>query len=235
MRPTDRLFEIIQILRGGPGPHRAADLAESLEVSVRTIYRDIAALQAMRVPILGEAGIGYVLRRGYDLPPVNFDIEEAEAISVGLAMLARTGDAGLQSAAVRAARKLSEATPLTDALMTTSWGVPDQALLSDIRAAIRDEQALATLYEGMDGSLTRRTILPIALIYYAEVTVLAAWCRLRGDFRHFRPDRIHECRPAGESFAGEGAPLRRKWEAARQADPAAGRLAGQRSNSTKTG
>ncbi|WP_193172860.1 helix-turn-helix transcriptional regulator [Nisaea nitritireducens] len=235
MRPTDRLFEVIQILRGARTPVIAARLAEQLEVSVRTIYRDIAALQAMRIPIAGEPGIGYVLQRGYDLPPINFDTEEAEAISVGLSMLARTGDAGLKRAAERAARKLNAATPLSEALLTSSWGAPDLNLLPEIRTAIREERALQVVYEDDTGSLTRRKILPIALIYYAEVAVLAAWCRLRRDFRHFRPDRMHECTPLDERFDGEGGHLRQAWEASRSTDPDASRLARQRSNSTKTG
>lgn len=235
MRPTDRLFEIIQILRGARSPVIAARLAEQFEVSIRTIYRDIAALQAMRVPIAGEPGIGYVLQRGYDLPPINFDIEEAEAISVGLSMLARTGDMGLKRAAERAARKLNAATPLSEALLISSWGAPDLDLLPEIRTAIREERALQIVYGDDAGSLTRRKILPVALVYYAEVAVLAAWCQLRKDFRHFRPDRMHECIPVDEWFEGVGESLRRAWEAGRSKDPTANRLAGQRSNSTKTG
>jgi len=235
MRPTDRLFEIIQILRGARSPVVAVRLAEQLEVSVRTIYRDISTLQSMRIPVAGEPGIGYVLQRGYDLPPINFDIEEAEAISVGLSMLARTGDVGLKRAAERAARKLNAATPLSEALLTSSWGAPDQGLLPEIRTAIREERALQIVYGDDAGSLTRRKILPVALIYYAEVAVLAAWCRLRKDFRHFRPDRMHECIPLDEWFQGEGGSLRRAWEESRSTDPAANRLARQSANSTKTG
>ena len=104
MRRSTRLFEIIQILRSAAQPMTAADLAAALEVSMRTVYRDIAALQAMRTPIKGEAGIGYIMRKGYDLPPLNFDQEEAEALFVGLSMLARTGDSDLQRAAEEAVR-----------------------------------------------------------------------------------------------------------------------------------
>ena len=96
MKRSNRLFEIIQILRATPRPVTAAALAEQLEVSERTVYRDIVALQAMRTPIEGEAGVGYIMRRGYDLPPLNFDAEEVEALQVGLSMLARTGDSALQ-------------------------------------------------------------------------------------------------------------------------------------------
>src|SRR6516164_5181388 len=100
MRRADRLFDIIQSLRNAPHPVTAAALADKLEVTARTIYRDIAALQASRVPIEGAAGLGYVLRRGFDLPPLMFTIEEIEAIVVGMRLLRRTGDVGLQDAAV---------------------------------------------------------------------------------------------------------------------------------------
>ena len=98
MTKSSRFFEIIHMLRGAKRPLLARDMAEQLEVSVRTIYRDIATLQAMQTPIYGEAGIGYEMRRGYDLPPLNFDLDEAEALSVGLSLVARTGDIGLWKA-----------------------------------------------------------------------------------------------------------------------------------------
>ncbi|NNJ69003.1 MAG: HTH domain-containing protein, partial [Boseongicola sp.] len=101
MQRITRMFEVIQLLRAARGPLSAEALAETLEVSKRTIYRDVAALQAMRVPIEGEAGVGYIMRRGYDLPPLNFDLEEIEALRVGLMMLGRTGDGSLERAASR--------------------------------------------------------------------------------------------------------------------------------------
>ena len=106
MNRSNRLFEIIQILRAAPHPVTAAALAEMLEVSIRTVYRDIAALQAARTPVEGAPGLGYVMRRGYDLPPLNFDDEETEALRVGLAMLTRTGDSALQGAARRICDKI---------------------------------------------------------------------------------------------------------------------------------
>ena len=120
---TTRFFEIIQLLRDAKKPLLARDLATVLEVSVRTVYRDIASLQAMQTPILGEPGVGYVMRKGYDLPPINLDVDEAEAIAVGLSLVARTGDPGLWRAAGRASRKLHEAAPGTRKLVTSSWGV----------------------------------------------------------------------------------------------------------------
>jgi predicted DNA-binding transcriptional regulator YafY len=106
MRHPARLFEIIQILRSANAPVTAMQIAGTLEVSPRTVYRDIAALQAMRTPIEGEAGIGYVMRSGYDLPPLNFDADEIESLVVGLSLLARTGDRGLQQAAARISAKI---------------------------------------------------------------------------------------------------------------------------------
>src|SRR5580704_9423170 len=113
MRRADRLFEIIQYLRSAARPVTAAGLAETLEVTVRTIYRDIAALQARRVPIEGAPGIGYVLRRGYDLPPLMFTLEEVEAIVVAARLLRRTGDLGLQDAAASVLSKIGVVLPET--------------------------------------------------------------------------------------------------------------------------
>src|ERR1051325_4542547 len=111
MRRADRLFDIIQRLRTARGPTTAAALAAELEVTVRTVYRDIATLQARRVPIEGAAGIGYLLRRGFDLPPLMFTEDEAEAIGVAMRMLARTGDTGLQQAADSVLSKLTLVLP----------------------------------------------------------------------------------------------------------------------------
>lgn len=210
-----RLFEIIQMLRAAKAPLTAQAMAEALEVTRRTVYRDIASLQARRVPIEGAAGVGYVMRRGYDLPPVNFDEEEAEAVSLGLAMIGRTGDPGLQRAARRAAAKLSAATLLSETLYSSSWGpqMPEAVDLGALRGAIRAERKLALRYRDEAGAVTQRTVRPVGIVYYAETIVLAAWCELRGDFRHFRPDRFEAVRVLEERFVGEGEALRRDWAA----------------------
>ena len=170
MSKTTRLFDVIQLLRGAKGPIRARDIANALEVSVRTVYRDIASLQAMQTPILGEPGIGYVMRKGYDLPPINFDVDEAEAISVGLSLIARTGDPGLWRAAGRASRKLHEAAPGTRKLVTSSWGVEAVAAvnLSELRGAIRKETKLKIAYRDVEQRETERVIWPLVLIYYVD-------------------------------------------------------------------
>ncbi|GAB5435031.1 helix-turn-helix transcriptional regulator [Falsiruegeria mediterranea] len=217
MHRSNRLFEIIQILRAAPGPVTADTLAEQLEVSVRTIYRDIAALQAMRTPIEGEAGLGYLMRRGYDLPPLNFDLEELEALRVGLSMLERTGDSALQQAAKRICQKIEDLHDPAEWLQVAPWGAPlDDAergcvSKSGLRSAIRQEQKLRLTYRDEANKETERVVRPVALIYHLECTMLAAWCELRGGFRHFRTDRIWACDWLEQRFVGQGAALREVW------------------------
>lgn len=220
MAKSDRFFEIIQILRRAKRPMLARELAETLEVSRRTIYRDIATLQAMQTPILGEPGVGYVMRRGYDLPAVNFDIDEAEAVAVGLTLIARTGDVGLWRAARRAARKLGDVAPGTRRLVASSRGIEDRPEidLAALRAAIRSERKLRIDYAAADGTRTRRVIWPLVLIYYVDTAMLAAWCELRRDLRHFRTDRIRICRVLEDGFAGQGDALISRWEAEQKRD-----------------
>jgi len=220
MRKASRLFEIIQILRLAKRPVTGADIADRLEVTVRSIYRDIAALQAMRVPIEGERGIGYILRPGFDLPPLMFSIEEMEAIVLSLALLERTGDAELKQAAKRVTAKIAGAVPpplrqTLDANALHAWGfaAPSASAidLSLVRRAIRDEEKLELAYRDELGRATERVIRPIALIYYAETANIVAWCELRQAIRNFRSDRIEDCQPAGLWFKGEGDGLRQIW------------------------
>ena len=220
---SDRMFEIIQLLRRAAKPVTAQALAETLEVVPRTVYRDIAALQAMRVPIEGEAGIGYVMRRGFDLPPLMFTAEEVEAIVVGLSLLRRTGDVGLQAAARRVTAKIAEVLPEEDALNLDDPPLyvsragplpPERVDLRLIRRAIREEAKLWIAYEDAEARRTERTVKPLAILYYIEVVVLTGWCELRQGFRHFRADRIADCRITGDRFAGKGDELRRLWREA---------------------
>jgi len=220
------MFEVIQVLRGARKPLTAQALAERLEVDKRTIYRDIAALQAMRIPIEGEAGVGYVMRRGFDLPPLMFDADEVEAIVVGLALLQRTGDAGLQSAAASVGLKIAEVLPRdagrvidSNALQVSTWGAAAPGIdMKAVRRAIREERKLRLGYLDATNLPTQRIVKPIAVIYYIEVAVLAAWCELRAGFRHFRVDRIASMKPLAERFTGEGLALRKEWEATRPLD-----------------
>jgi predicted DNA-binding transcriptional regulator YafY len=222
MRKASRLFEIIQILRLAPGPVTAAQMAERLAVTPRSIYRDVAALQAMRVPVEGGRGIGYILRPGFDLPPLMFSIEETEAIVLALALLERTGDAALKQAAKRVDRKIAAAVPppLRRALKTDAihaWGTvmapPEGVDLALVRSAIRDERKLAIDYSDEAGHQTQRIIRPVALIYYSATVNVVAWCELRGDFSNFRADRVHRTVALDAFFPGEGDALRKRWVA----------------------
>ncbi|WP_350333196.1 helix-turn-helix transcriptional regulator [Coralliovum pocilloporae] len=213
MSRSTRLFEIIQILRASAAPMTARQIADRLEVTERTVYRDMVVLQGMRVPIEGAAGIGYVMRSGFDLPPVNFDIEEVEAISVGLAMLSRSGDKGLIQAARRAADKLASVTELSQSLYSSRWGAeePESIDMSEMRQAVREERKLALVYRDAQGVISERRVWPIAIAYHAEAIVIAAWCELRKDFRHFRPDRILSATLLPDTFPGQGNRLRQDW------------------------
>jgi predicted DNA-binding transcriptional regulator YafY len=220
MRKAARLFEIIQILRLARGPVTGAEIAEQLEVTVRSIYRDIAALQAMRVPIEGERGIGYILRPGFTLPPLMLSVEETEAIVLSLALLERTGDTELKRAAKQVNRKIAAAVPapLAQAFSANAlhaWGtaapVPDAVDLGLVRRAIRDERKLVLDYRDEYGTATERTIRPIALIYYSQTANIVGWCELRQAIRNFRADRVEHCEAAESFFRGEGDRLRKLW------------------------
>jgi predicted DNA-binding transcriptional regulator YafY len=213
MRRAERLFEIIQILRQANGAVTAADLAEKLEITTRTVYRDIAALQARQTPIEGAAGIGYILRKSYDLPPLNFDTEEIEAIVVGLSMLSRTGDAALQNAATRVAHKIEAIDDAADRLHVSPYGVCGHLghFLAPLRQAVRAAQAIEITYLSLDDRQSTRTVKPIALAYFAEVNLLAAWCETRADYRHFRVDRIQSMTPLDQFFADERKELLKVW------------------------
>ncbi|WP_261495095.1 helix-turn-helix transcriptional regulator [Albidovulum sediminis] len=220
MKPT-RMLEIIALLRAHRCALTAEEIAGRLGASRRTIYRDIASLQAMGVPVDGAAGLGYVLRPGFDLPPLNFTSDEIEAIIVGLALLPRTGDRGQVAAAQSVAAKIAAAQParkrvgLGASPGASGWhGMPPAATEPALlRRAIREERRLAIAYRDADGRVTHRSVLPVALIHYADAVVLAAWCELREDFRHFRLDRIEDCVLPGGGFTGRGAALRAGWAA----------------------
>jgi predicted DNA-binding transcriptional regulator YafY len=222
MRRSDRLFDIIQRLRTASQPTTAAALADELEVTPRTVYRDIATLQARRVPIEGAAGVGYILRKSFDLPPLNFTIDEIEAISVGVRMVSRLKDPALQQAAESVLAKVTVAVPdrlrphIADAPIWVSPGMTpeaDGADLAEVRAAIRDSAKLYISYADEQGRRTNRTIWPIAMAYYVDVTLIGAWCELRADYRNFRVERIVSSRVLDERFDQDNGRLFREWSA----------------------
>lgn len=225
MNRSTRLFEIIQLLRSSKRSLTAQQLADELEVTKRTIYRDIVALQSMRVPIDGEAGIGYLMRPGFDLPPLMFTTEEVEAIAVGLSLLGRTADSSLETAAKSVVRKISDVLPednpyglISQSVFTSNWHEIPSASVDPglIRESIRDHKKLAIDYRDVEERTSTRTILPLVLLYYVDALVVAAWCELRKDFRHFRVDRMAKCELMDAGFAEIGERLRNEWQAHHQ-------------------
>lgn len=219
MRKASRLFEIIQILRVARRPVTAQTIAEALEVTVRSVYRDIAALQTMRVPIEGERGVGYILRPGFNLPPLMFSIEETEAIVLALAMVARTGDAELRQAARQVSDKIAAScpTPVENPLRQCPARLGQHRAGASRRRschgqrAVRDEEKLEIIYRDEAGVETQRRVRPIAVIYYSETVNIVAWCELRQAIRNFRSDRVLSCDTTGSFFKLEGEKLRQLW------------------------
>ncbi|MFT6458969.1 helix-turn-helix transcriptional regulator [Pseudophaeobacter arcticus] len=211
MRRTDRLFEIIQILRDGK-LHRAQDIAARLEVSTRTIYRDMDTLVASGVPVEGERGLGYLVREQITLPPLTLTPEELEALNLGMAIVAEAADADLKAAAQSLAAKVDAVLPTeviaeADAWKFAVYPFADVARgfahMPTLRAAIKSRQKLALQYRRLDGILTARTIRPLHMEYWGRVWTLTAWCETRGDFRVFRVDLIEEVRALPELFLDE--------------------------------
>lgn len=210
MRRADRLFEIIQYLRTRRTATTARRLADELEVSERTVYRDIQDLMASGVPIEGEAGVGYVLRRGFDLPPLMFTHDEIAALVAGARWVQSWTDPQLGRAAARALSKIEAAAPpaLRASMPTTPLFTPDSVsaakiatIFAPIRQAIDAQSKLALRYTREDGITTERTVLPLGCFFWGPAWTLAAWCELREDFRSFRLDRIGELRVLAERFA----------------------------------
>jgi predicted DNA-binding transcriptional regulator YafY len=198
MRRADRLFQIVQILRRDR-LSTAAKLAEELGISTRTLYRDVSDLQASGVPIEGEAGAGYRLPRHFDLPPLMFTVDEAEALFLGLSIAAAWTDPALAEAAATARRKLESGLTeslrrsLKDSVMEApGFHVPDalKAPLGALRVAVRDRVRVKVAYEDAIGRATLRILRPLGLFFWGGTWTLAAWCETREDFRTFRVDRF---------------------------------------------
>ena len=198
MRRADRLFDIIQVLRRRKLV-RASDLARRLEVSERTIYRDIRDLMASGVPVEGEAGVGYILREGYDLPPLMFTEQEIEALVLGVRIVESWADPKLAEAAAEVLAKVETVVPEPlRRQMAETWllAPPDhhaERISIDpvaLRQAIRRRQKVHFGYADGAERLTERSVRPLALAFYGPVWLLVSWCELRQDFRSFRLDRM---------------------------------------------
>jgi predicted DNA-binding transcriptional regulator YafY len=230
MRRADRLFDVIQVLRTAKKPVTAAAIAEELEVTVRTIYRDVATLQARRVPIEGAPGLGYVLRKGFDLPPLMFTVDEIEAITVGAKLVRRLRDSELQQAAGRVLDKVTVVLPeslrshLDSAPFYVSRGEavdPKGVDAAQVRSAIRDRRKMRIAYLDEKNRRTRRTIWPLAMAYYVDVSLVGAWCELRKDFRNFRVERIAASRVLAARFQDHNGQLLTQWLALPKERPVA--------------
>ena len=206
MRRAERLFRLVNEMRTR-GVSRANELAEHFEVSVSTIYRDIAHLQASGLPIEGEAGVGYLLRPGFDLPNVTFTHDQVDALAVGLAFVESAGDPVLATAAREARAKIQASMPrpeerkLADAPYFSLQGrgstTPNLALL---RQAIRQRQIAQFDYRDGDGNRTERRVRPLVIWNLTDGWMFSAWCELRQDFRTFRFDRVANLTITGERF-----------------------------------
>ncbi len=227
MSRATRLLDLLQLLRRHRYPVAGAELARELEISLRTLYRDIAALQAQGAHIEGEPGIGYVLRPGYMLPPLMFGQDELEALVLGMRWVADRGDVRLGEAAQNALTKIVAVLPrdMADELETTGlivapgWRTPDSTVdLGDVREAIRRECCVQMNYIDLSGQASDRIVWPIALGFFDHVRLLIGWCELRQAFRHFRADRIKTWQPLDKRYPKRRAALLKAWKLERDAE-----------------
>jgi predicted DNA-binding transcriptional regulator YafY len=227
MRRADRLFQIIQILRRSTRPVTAAALAEELEISKRTVYRDVADLIGQRVPIEGEAGLGYLLATDYDMPPLMLTSDEIEAVMLGAQWVAGRSDKILSNAARDVVAKIAAVVPerLRPFIVEPSVGAkptigePEERVdTSMLRSAIRNGVKLRLRYRSEAGEESERTVWPVILGYAETTRLLVAWCEMRQNFRHFRTDRIIEAEMLDERNGLRQGELRRRWQLWREAN-----------------
>lgn len=209
-----RLFSLMDHFRSRLQPATARELGLLLGVSVRTVYRDIADLQAMGAPIRGEGGIGYVMERGYFMPSLRFDTDELEAIALGMRLVAERGGSQLAEAAGRVSAKIASSvgdtaretmikTPLEAGPSSTGFSPEDRARHDRLRVAIRDRHRLRIDYVSRNGQASSRLARPLGLTAFDGSWLLTIWCEQAGDFRHLRVDLIRTAEPTGKTFRDE--------------------------------
>lgn len=226
MSRSERLFDLLHVLRRHRQPVSGRVLADEIGVSLRTLYRDIATLQAQGATIEGEAGVGYVLRPGFLLPPLMFPPEEIEALVLGSRWVAGRADGRLAEAALSALARIGAVLPselraeMEASALFVAPGAPipadsiDSALL---RKAIRTERKLSLAYLDAAGTASERIVWPFALAFFDQVRLLIGWCELRGAFRSFRTDRITRADIRDLRYPVRRAELIRQWKLAKQA------------------
>ncbi|KAA8999399.1 YafY family transcriptional regulator [Affinibrenneria salicis] len=229
MSRSQRLLELLQLLRQHRFPVTGAWLAQTLNISLRTLYRDIRTLQEQGATIEGAAGLGYVLRPGFLLPPMMFSEEEIEALALGSRWVAARGDRYLSAAAQTALTKISAVLPEELQRRLDSSGLligPGEAsatsdeLLYQLRLTIRSEAKIHIAYCDLQGRASSRTIWPLALGYFDQVMILVAWCELRRDFRHFRTDRIDAVTLEHQRYPQRRQILLHEWKKRHRQSPA---------------
>ena len=222
MRRADRLFQIVQLLRRSPRPLTAEAIAVELETSKRSVYRDIAALMGQRVPIRGEAGVGYVLDKGFDMPPLMLTADEIEAAVLGAQWVAGRGDPALARAARDLVAKIAATVPerlrpvvLEPAVASANWAPHEIETLdmAQVRAWIHAGRKLELHYVDEQGRESRRIIWPLLIGYRETTRLLVSWCESRDDFRTFRTDRVRDAVFLDDRYPGRPAQLRARWQA----------------------
>ncbi len=227
MRRADRLFEIIQILRRVRRPVSAQAIADELEVSKRSVYRDIATLTAQRVPIRGEAGVGYVLEEGFDMPPLMLTAEEIDAAVLGALWVSTRAEPELARAAENLIAKIEAITPgplrhhIGAAAMSVRPVGPaseDKVDAAMLRQAILEGRKVSLGYRDGDGKESQRVVWPVLLGYRDEGRILAAWCELRQGFRYFRTDRMTFAEALDQRYPESRGSLKDRWRKAMDAE-----------------
>lgn len=221
MRRTERLFQIIQILRANKTPVTGKSMADELAISLRTLYRDMAELIAQRVPLTGEAGTGYVLDDGYDMPPLMLTADELEAAALGSAWVAARADPSLARAARDLMTKLTSAIPdelrpiILDAgikTVSTRPKIQDRFDGTVLRQAIRERLKLKLVYQDQSEAVTDRIIWPLFIAYLDESRMIVGWCETRQDYRHFRTDRVLSLEICEGTYPKRRSTLIKGWE-----------------------
>ncbi len=212
MRRADRLMKLVHFLRQRRRAVTANRIAEEFGICTRTVYRDIQGLMDSGVPIKGEAGVGYVIDKQYYLPPITFDADELEAISLGISMVRQWTDAAFAEKANNAFDKIQAVLPANlqgELRQITTYSMPSKLVppwtvsFSSLRECIRARRTVDIEYHDESGKYSFRTVRPLALLFFSPVWLLSGWCEKREDFRHFRLDRIQKVNYEGELFEDE--------------------------------
>jgi predicted DNA-binding transcriptional regulator YafY len=228
MSRTARLLDLLQLLRNRSTPITGPELARELGISIRSLYRDIATLQAQGADVVGEPGLGYVLRPGFTLPPLMFSADEIEAIVLGSRWVAARADDGRLSQSARQAlskitavlpAELRERAEATNLLVARLGLTPASIDAGVVRLAIRNERKLIITYRAPDGSETQRTIWPFLIGFFEQARLVAGWCELRQGYRHFRVDRITRLEATDIRYPRRRAVMLKEWRAEQNVPP----------------